>query len=134
MAPSSILPKRRWVILALLFFSITINLLDRQVLSLVAPILRDQFHLSNTQYSYILFSFLLGLTISQIPAGALMDRRGARFGMAFITLWWSAASALHALARSVAAFIFFRFLLGAVESGNYSAGVKVIVDGFSPSE
>jgi len=134
MAPSSIVPKRRWVILALLFFSITINLLDRQVLSLVAPILRDQFHLSNTQYSYILFSFLLGLTISQIPAGALMDRRGARFGMAFITLWWSAANALHALARSVAAFSFFRFLLGVGESGNYSAGVKVVGERFSPSE
>ena len=133
MTQSSIPDGRRWPILALLFFSITINLLDRQVLSLVAPILRDQFHLSNRQYSYIVFGFLLGLTFAQIPAGALMDRRGARFGMAFITLWWSAANALHALARSVAAFSVFRFLLGAGESGNYSAGVKVISQRF-PAE
>lgn len=133
-APEARGDRRRWGILALLFFSITINLLDRQVLSLVAPILRDEFQLSNTQYSYIVFSFLLGLTLSQIPAGALMDRRGARFGMAFIMLWWSAANALHALARSVASFSLLRFLLGVGESGNYSAGVKVIGQRFSAAE
>ena len=32
---------RRWGILALLFVSITINLLDRQVLSVLAPVIRD---------------------------------------------------------------------------------------------
>jgi ACS family hexuronate transporter-like MFS transporter len=122
----------KWSVLALLFFSITINLFDRQVLSLVAPLLRDQFHLSNTQYSYIVFSFLLGLTLSQMPAGWLMDRRGPRLGMAFIMTWWSAANALHALASSVASFSVFRFLLGVGESGNYSAGVKVISQWFEP--
>ena len=101
--------ERRWAILGLLFFSITINLLDRQVLSLVAPILRDQFHLSNRQYSYIVFSFLLGLTLSQVPAGMLIDHKGARFGLPFLMLWWSGANTLHALARSVASFSAFRF-------------------------
>ena len=125
---------RRWYILGLLFLSITINLLDRQVLSLVAPILRDQFHLSNTQYSYIVFSFLLGLTLSQMPAGLLMDRQGPRLGMALIMAWWSAANGLHALARSVASFSVFRFLLGVGESGNYSAGVKVIAEWFEPRQ
>jgi len=118
----------------LLFLSITINLLDRQVLSLVAPILRDQFQLTNTQYSYIVFSFLLGLTLSQMPAGALLDRRGPRLGMALIMTWWSAANGLHALARSVATFSVFRFLLGVGESGNYSAGVKVISEWFEPRQ
>jgi ACS family hexuronate transporter-like MFS transporter len=126
--------RRRWAILGLLFLSITINLLDRQVLSLVAPILREQLGLSATEYSYIVFSFLLGLTLSQMPAGLLMDRKGPRFGMAFITAWWSAANGLHALARSVATFGIFRFLLGVGESGNYSAGVKVISEWFQPRQ
>ena len=38
--------------------SIMINLLDRQVLSVMAPIIRDEFGLSNTDYSQILFAFL----------------------------------------------------------------------------
>ena len=126
--------RRRWGILALLFFSIAINLLDRQVLSLVAPILRDEFHLSATQYSYIVFSFLLGLALAQVPAGTLLDRRGVRFGLPFILLWWSAANALHATARSVASFCAFRFLLGVGECGNYSGGVKVIGEWFPARE
>ncbi len=109
-------------------------MLDRQVLSVVAPILRDTFHLSNTQYSYILFSFLLGLTLGQVPAGMLMDRRGARLGLTAILLWWSAANALHAIARTVASFSVLRFLLGLGECGNYSGGVKVISEWFPVRE
>lgn len=126
--------RRRWAILGLLFLSIAINLLDRQVLSLVAPILREQFQLSATQYSYIVFSFLLGLTLSQAPAGLFLDRKGPRLGMAVIATWWSVANGAHALARSVASFSFFRFLLGVGESGNYSAGVKVIARWFEPHQ
>jgi len=47
------------------------------VLSLVAPVLRDQYHLSNTQYSAIVFGFLLGMAAGQLPVGALVDRIGA---------------------------------------------------------
>ncbi|MEP7367701.1 MAG: MFS transporter, partial [Acidobacteriota bacterium] len=49
----------RWGVLALLFASITINLLDRQVLSVMAPLIRDELQISNAQYSYIVFCFLL---------------------------------------------------------------------------
>ena len=64
----------RWVIVFLLFLAMTVNILDRQVLSLVAPVLRDQFRLSNTQYGVIVFSFLLGMTLGQIPVGMMLDR------------------------------------------------------------
>ena len=123
---------RRRAILGLLFASITINLLDRQVLSLVAPLLRVQLNLTNTQYANVVFCFLLGLTLAQVPAGALLDRRGARWGLPFLMLWWSAANALHAAARGALGLGVLRFLLGAGESGNYSAGVKVIAEWFPP--
>src|SRR5512140_3256520 len=79
---------RRWWVLLLLFLAMTINILDRQVLSLVAPVLRDQFHLSNTQYGTIVFSFLLGMTLAQIPVGAMMDRYGVRLGFSLVFVWW----------------------------------------------
>ncbi len=124
----------RWGILALLFLSIMINLLDRQVLSVMAPLIRDELKLSNTEYSYILFAFTLGLTLAQVPAGLWLDRKGARFGLPAIMLVWSAANALHATARSLWQFIAYRFLLGTGECGNYSAGVKVISQRFPPNE
>ncbi len=120
--------------LALLFLSIAVNLFDRQVLSLMAPLIRDELELSNTEYSYILFFFLLGMTLFQIPAGQMIDRKGARFGLAAIMLWWSCANVLHAAARNLWHFCAFRFLLGAGECGNYSGGIKVISRWFPPAE
>lgn len=124
----------RWWVLFLLFLSIAVNLLDRQVLSLMAPMIRDDLGLSNAEYSYILVFFLLGMTIFQFPAGRMLDRKGARFGLAAIMIWWSAANGLHALARNVWQFAALRFLLGAGECGNYSGGIKIIGERFPPQE
>ena len=74
------------------------------------------------------------ITILIMPAGMLLDRRGARFGLPLLMLWWSAANALHAGARTVAQFSLFRFLLGAGECGNYSGGIKVISQWFGPKQ
>jgi ACS family hexuronate transporter-like MFS transporter len=43
----------RWVICALLFFATTINYLDRQVLSLLEPVLAKEFSWSNSDYANI---------------------------------------------------------------------------------
>jgi ACS family hexuronate transporter-like MFS transporter len=127
-------PSTRWWVLLLLLLSLAVNLIDRQVLSVLAPDIRDELRLTNTQYSYLVFSFLLGMTLFQVPAGILLDRRGVRAGLPLLMLFWSTANALHASARSVSQFCAFRFLLGAGECGNYSAGIKVISQLFPPSE
>jgi MFS transporter, ACS family, hexuronate transporter len=133
MALASLAGKRRWWIVGLLCASIAINLVDRQVLSVVAPVLRDEFSLSNTQYSYILFAFQLGLLLGQVPAGLLLDVAGARLGLIIIFVSWSMVNALHGLSRGPAAFMGLRFLLGLSECGNYSGGIKVIA-GLFPAE
>src|ERR671927_1424765 len=94
----SLSPKTRWTIVGLLSASITINLLDRQVLSVLASELRNAFKWSNAQYGYIAVAFNLGMMCGQIPAGALMDRVGARIGLAVIFVAWSLITVLHAAA------------------------------------
>jgi MFS transporter, ACS family, hexuronate transporter len=90
-------PRTRWTIVGLLSASITINLLDRQVLSVLASELRAQFQWSNAQYAYIAVAFNLGMMCGQVPAGSLMDRVGARVGLAAIFAAWSLITVLHAL-------------------------------------
>jgi ACS family hexuronate transporter-like MFS transporter len=124
----------RWWVLTLLLLSLVVNLVDRQVLSVLAPVIRDELHLTNTQYSYILLSFLLGMTLCQVPAGMLLDRWGVRRGLPLLMVFWSAANTLTGTARSVVQFCCFRFLLGASECGNYSAGIKAISRLFPPGE
>src|SRR5262249_30992237 len=66
--PSALLTDgQKWTIVGLLSASITINLLHRQVLSVLAPELRNQFHWTNAQYGYIAVGFNLGMMIGQIP-------------------------------------------------------------------
>src|SRR5207248_5469303 len=88
----------RWYIGALLFFATVINYVDRQALSIAVPVLRDEFRLSNTDYSRIVFAFLLAYTIMQVIAGKLIDRVGTRIGFSLFVIWWSVAAILHALA------------------------------------
>ncbi|HVU33238.1 MAG TPA: MFS transporter [Opitutaceae bacterium] len=124
----------RWWILALLFLAITINILDRQVLSLVAPGLMTQLHITNTQYGVILMFFMLGMTIGQVPVGQALDRYGVRRGFPGLIFLWSIVNMLHGAASAVAQFCGLRFLLGVAECGTYSAGVKVIGQWFPAEE
>jgi MFS transporter, ACS family, hexuronate transporter len=124
----------RWWILALLFSVTVINFVDRQALSVLAPIIRDTFHLSNTQYGTIVSWFQFGMVVGEFPMGWLMDRLGVRFGLAFAVMWWSIGNAMHALAGSVWQFRLFRFWLGTGECGNYSGGNKVVAQWFPVKE
>lgn len=124
----------RWWILALLFLVTVINFVDRLTLSYVAPVLKETFHLSNTDYGFIVSWFLFGMMVGELPMGWLMDRKGPKFGFSFAVIWWSLANALHAIGQSKWQFSLFRFWMGTGECGNYSGGVKVIGQWFPARE
>ena len=124
----------RWGILGLLFFVTVINFVDRQSLSIVAPILRERLNLSNTDYGIIVSCFMFGMMAGEFPMGWLMDRRGVRFGLSFAVAWWSLANALHAFGRSMLDFSLLRFWLGTGECGNFSGGMKVVSQWFPVRE
>jgi ACS family hexuronate transporter-like MFS transporter len=124
----------RWVMIGLVFLATVVNYLDRQTLSIVAPVLIDQFHMSNTDYSRVLFGFMLAYTIANGISGPLIDRLGTKLGYGLFVVWWSVASALHALARGTFSLGVFRFLLGIGEAGNWPGGVKVVAEWFPAGE
>jgi ACS family hexuronate transporter-like MFS transporter len=121
------------IVLALLFSATAINYLDRQALSVVAPVLEKQISLSSMDYSHVIFVFLLGYTISQALAGWLIDKTGTRFGMWLCVATWSVVSMLHGLSVGVVSFGIFRFLLGLAEAGNWPGAVKAVSENFPPS-
>jgi MFS family permease len=97
--------KTRWTIVGLLSASITINLLDRQTLAVLAPFLRDpvapgspHWQWTSVQYGYIAVAFNLGMMVGQIPAGSFIDRVGTKIGLATIFSAWTVICALHAFA------------------------------------
>jgi ACS family hexuronate transporter-like MFS transporter len=124
----------RWTIVLLLFAATAISYVDRQVLTVLAPTLRDHLGISNTGYASILTAFLLAYTFMQPVTGWLIDRVGTRLGFALIMGWWSAAAILHAFGTSVVTFAACRFLLGMGEAGSWSACVKAVTEWFPRRE
>lgn len=144
----------RWTICALLFSATTVNYLDRQVLSLLHPMLEDEFNWSNTDYANILAAFQFIYAISMLFAGRIVDRLGTKWGFAVAIVVWSIAAMLHALAIplgeagvavlgffgitgmsvSVIGFIIARTLLGFGESANFPAAIKATAEYFPKKE
>jgi MFS transporter, ACS family, hexuronate transporter len=128
-------PRRlRWVMISLAFLATVINYLDRQTLSVAGPVMREHLHFGDLEYSRILGGFMLAYTVMNFVSGILIDRLGTRWGYALCMFWWSAAGALHALARSAFSLGVFRFLLGMGEAGNWPAAVKLVSEWFPARE
>lgn len=87
----------RWVICAMLFFATTVNYLDRQVLSLLQPMLEEQFHWTDNDYGTITAIFSLFYAVSMLFAGRFVDWLGTKKGYAWAIAIWSFGAALHAL-------------------------------------
>src|SRR5579863_2395033 len=123
----------RWAMVALAFFATLINYLDRQSLSVSAPIFQIQFHMSSVGYSRVLFAFMLAYTIMNAAPGFFIDRLGTKLGYGLFVACWSLCAMLHAFARGVWSLGIFRFLLGLGEAGNWPGAVKVVAEWF-PAE
>jgi ACS family hexuronate transporter-like MFS transporter len=120
----------RWWIIGMICLVTIINYIDRQTLSVLAPTIREEFHMSNAAYSRVVTTFLLGYTISQALSGKLLDRIGTRAGFMLFVGIWTAASMLHAVARNAAQLSAFRFVLGIGEAGNWPGAAKAVAEWF----
>lgn len=126
--------KRSWWIATLLFLSTLLNYFDRQILSLVSPVLRVELSLTARQYSFLLNAFLLGYTSMQFIAGWIIDQLGARRGLTIAMLWWSAAGTAAAFAHRSQQLAFCLFLMGVGEAANWPSAVKALQEWFPPNQ
>ena len=126
--------RRKWWMLSFAFLATVINYLNRQTLSVMAPVLLQKFRISATSYSHIVFAFMLAYTLMNGVSGRLLDRLGTRIGYGLTIAIWSGAEILNALSAGALSLGIFQFLLGIGEAGNYPAGVKLITEWFPPEE
>jgi ACS family hexuronate transporter-like MFS transporter len=126
-APTPVLSRRfTWTLVIILLGSTTINYIDRQSLSVLAPVLREEFKLSNSAYAAILNAFMISYTIMYGVGGWIIDRLGVRRGLSLSVIWWSVASCLQTFASGAFSMGFCRALLGMGEGGNWPAFAKGI--------
>ena len=111
-----------------------ISYIDRQALSVNASLIRDEFKLSNTDYSYLISAFLVAYTLSQIISGDLVDRLGTRAALTLCAAFWSGAAVLHGVVTGFLGLATCRFLLGLAEAGVVPASIRGIAEWFPKQE
>ena len=120
----------RWGLCWLLFAATALSFLDRQVLSVLAPVITSELGLSNELYSRVVFGFQASYTVMFTVGGWLADMLGTRIGMALFLAVWSVASAAHALTRGAGGLAAARFFLGLGEGGCFPAAAKGVTEWF----
>lgn len=124
----------RWAIVALVFFAIMLNYVDRQILALLKPTLEQEFGWSDQDYGNMASAFQFAAAIAFLGTGWFIDRVGLRIGFAVGVAVWSVAGMAHAFAASVSGFIGARIVLGAAESIGTPAAVKTAATYFGPKD
>jgi ACS family hexuronate transporter-like MFS transporter len=120
----------RWYIAGLLCLASQLNYLDRQTLSVLATTIQKDLHLTDRDYAFITSTFLWTYAVAYAISGFIVDRLGSRRSFLTFVSGWSIANMLHALARGLPGFAFFRALLAVFEPANFPAGLKAITEWF----
>jgi MFS transporter, ACS family, hexuronate transporter len=126
--------RMRWVIVGLLFFATTINYLDRAILGVILPEIRDKFHFGLPFYGLIQMCFQFAYAGGSLLGGYFLDRFGTRVGYGLAATLWSLAATLNAFAGGAFQFLSYRTVLGLGESANFPACSKAAAEWFPPDE
>lgn len=121
-APSS--HSLRWLVAAVLVLSTALSFVDRQVLAALAPLLRDQFNLSNQGYGWVVTAFSLAYAVFAPMAGLMIDRVGLNVGVTAVVALWSMAGVATGFTGGLGGLLACRAALGAAEGGGIPATAK----------
>jgi len=131
----------RWVICALLFFSTTVNYLDRQVISYLkdeffcVPAANGGFGWSNSDYSNLTAAFTGVYAAATIFAGWFIDKIGTKLGLALSLITWSFFGFLNAfIGSAIRMHMIIRSFFAVGEAGNFPASIKTVAEWFPKRE
>lgn len=123
--------RRRWQIVALLFFAGVINYLHRAALGIAAPLLAQELKLSTSQMGLVFSSFFVGYAVFNFVGGWAADRFGAKRVITTAMATWSTFCAMTAFAVGFKSLLAFRVIFGAAE-GPFVAVTNKVVNTWFP--
>ncbi len=124
----------RWYICGLVFLATTINYLDRQVFSILAPQLQKDIGWNDLEYGRMVIAFQFAYAGMMLLSGPIIDRIGTKLSFSIAVVGWSAVEIAHAFVKSAFGFGVARFFLALTEAANFPAGAKAVAEWFQASE
>jgi len=126
--------RKPWPIVAMLCATATAGYICRVNVSTAAPLLMDEFGLSQIEMGRIFSAFLLGYALFQVPSGMVADRFGARRVLSWIVWFWVIITVIQTFtgrgkfqftaATALIVFMIFRFLMGIAASPTYPGSAQ----------
>lgn len=89
--------KVRWIICSLLFFSVAVNYIDRNVVGILKGPLSEKLGWSDVDYGYITAAFNFAYAFGYLLGGRLVDRFGVKKALPWFVFLWSLAACAHGL-------------------------------------
>lgn len=126
--------KKRHGVLALLCAVSVITFLDRMAIAVAEPGIRGDLRLNPVEWGWVLSAYILANALFEIPSGAVGDRKGQRFELTRIAVWWSGFTALTGWCRSFWQIAASRFMFGIGAAGAYPNAAGVISRWFPKRE
>jgi MFS family permease len=120
---------RVFILICLMFF---ISYVDRVNISIAAPIMRKELHLTNTQLGFVLSAFGLCYATFQMTNGFLGDYLGPRRMLSALGLVWSAGTLLTAASTGLASLVIGRAVVGLGEGGTIPTAARARSNWVSP--
>lgn len=114
----------RRLLVALVFFAIGLNYVDRLVLSLLKPTLEVEFGWSSSDFAHLGSAFQAAAAVALVFVGWFIDRVGVRLALGLGVALWSLAGMAHAFAATVQQFVVARVALAVAESVGTPTAVK----------
>jgi sugar phosphate permease len=108
--------------------------LDRGIISVAQPEIRQTFGLNLSQMGLVLAAFTWAYAIGQIPVGWLGDRFGPRTVLIVLLCWTSTSAIMTGAAFGLGSLFVARFLLGIGEAGAFPVASRGMQLWFAPSE
>ncbi|GHH47597.1 MFS transporter [[Pseudomonas] boreopolis] len=134
------IPRKRYLILLMLFVVTTINYADRATLSIAGSSVQSELGISSIEMGYIFSAFGWAYVLGQIPGGWLLDRFGSKrvYGISILT--WSLFTLLQGfigwvpVAMAVGTLFVLRFLVGIAESPSFPGNSRIVAAWFPTKE
>lgn len=125
--------RRRWMILALVFAAMVLNYIDRQILSVLKPTIKEVFVIDDRGYALLLNVFVVCYASTYAAAGWLVDRFGAGRVMLGGIIAWSGACLGAAFTKTFGQLAVMRGVLGVAEPMGFPAQLRVVTIWFPPA-
>ena len=124
----------RYGILAVIIIATAINYMDRANLSIVAPDVKKDLHISAAELGLIFSAFSWTYAALQIPGGWVLDRVGPRITFGVALIFWSIVTGSISLAKGFGSLLGLRLALGVAETPAFPANNALVSRWFPTKE